>query len=105
MSKITLSFMQRFMSNLDTAIRNFVDSKVRNKQDVPVLMSQTLFAGQESVTFTNVPTEGIVITDIYTSKAGLGYESIDDSTAGTIIVNYEAQEEDLIVFLTIERYE
>lgn len=105
MSKITLSFMQRFMGNLDTAIRNFVENKVRNKQDAPVLMSQTLTAGRESVTFNNVPTTGTVITDIYTSKAGLGYESIDDSVAGSITVNYEAQTENVVVYLKIERYE
>lgn len=105
MSKITLSFMQRFMGELDTAIRNFVASQIDGKQNVPTLMSQILATGNTSVTFTNVPTTGVNIVDIYTDKTGLDYTSIDDSTAGTLIVTYEPQISATTVYLKIERYE
>lgn len=164
MSKITLSFMQRFMGELDTAIRNFVggitgdlselettdktslvdainevktgssvvtslagldDVLVTTPSNGQVLkynvtehkwenanesggggsatyMSQTLSAGSTSVTFTGVPTTGNLALDIYTSKAGLDYTSLDDSTAGTLIVTYEAQSSAVTVYLRIE---
>ena len=105
MSKITLTFMQRFMGELDTAIRNFVGDKVDEKQDIPTLLSQTLAVGSTSVTFTGLPTTGVNIIDIYTSKAGLDYVSLDDSTAGQLTVNYEAQLTAITVYLKIERYE
>lgn len=104
MSKITLSFMQRFMGELNTAIKNYVADKVSNKQDTPTILSQTLATGNTSVTFTNVPTIGVNIIDVYTSVAGLDYESIDDSTAGTLVITYEAQESNVTVYLRIERY-
>lgn len=105
MSKITLTFMQRFMGELDTAIRNFVGEKVDEKQDIPTLLSQTLAVGSTSVTFTGLPTTGVNIIDIYTSKAGLDYTSLDDSTAGQLTVNYDAQLTAITVYLKIERYE
>lgn len=105
MSKITLTFMQRFMGELDTAIRNFVGEKVGEKQDIPTLLSQTLAVGSTSVTFTGLPTTGVNIIDIYTSKTGLDYLSLDDSTAGQLTVNYDAQVTVITVYLKIERYE
>ena len=105
MSKITLTFMQRFMGELDTAIRNFVDEKISEKQNVPTLLSQTLAVGSTSVTFTGLPTTGVNIVDIYTSKTGLDYVSLDDSTAGQLTVNYDAQSVAVTVYLKIERYE
>lgn len=104
MSKITLAFMQRFMGELDTAIRNFIGDKIDGKQDAPIIKSQQLTVGQTSVTFTGVPTTGTVMTEVYTSKAGLDYESIDDSVAGSLVVNYEEQDETITVYLKIEVY-
>jgi hypothetical protein len=104
MSKITLDFMERFMGNLDTAIRTFVGNKLNDKQDLPTLMSQVMNVGSTSVTFIGIPTTGVQIVDIYTSKAGLDYVSIDDSTAGSLTVNYEAQTSAVTVYLKIERY-
>lgn len=100
MSKITLSFMQRFMGKLDTAIKDYVGGKLSGKQDVPVLKSQTMAVGSTSVTFTGLPTTGVNIIDIYTSKTGLDYLSIDDSTAGQLTVNYDAQSVAITVYLT-----
>ncbi len=104
MSKITLSFMQRFMGKLDTAIKDYVGGKLNGKQDVPTLKSQTMAVGSTSVTFTEIPTTGVQIVDIYTSKAGLDYVSIDDSTAGQLTVYYDAQVTTVTVYLKIERY-
>ena len=163
MSKITLEFMQRFMDDLDTAIKNYVRSitgslnnlhttdktslvdaineitdksgatELNGLSDVNVssptngqvlsynsttekwenkagggggssatFLSQTLTTGSTSVTFTGIPTIGTKVVDVYTSKTGLDYTSIDDSTAGTLVVNYEAQSSDITVYLRIE---
>ena len=196
MSKITLTFMQRFMGNLDTAIRTFVGGITGDKADLQTtnkdslvdainevaqggggggsttlggltdvtltnpssdqvlkydgekwvngsggsgsstladltdvslntpttgqllqfngtawvnvdnnvsFKSQTLAANATSVTFTGIPTTGNYITDIFTSKAGLDYESINDSTAGTLVVTYEAQSSAVTVYLRLEK--
>lgn len=42
MSKITLSFMERFMNNLDTAIRNFVASKDTTQQGTAISTNTNL---------------------------------------------------------------
>lgn len=105
MSKITLDFMQRFMGNLDTAIRNYVSGQLNDKQDAPTLLSQTLATGATSVTFTGLPTTGVNIIDVYTSKAGLDYTDIDDSVSGSLTLTYEAQLSATTVYLKIEGYE
>jgi hypothetical protein len=92
------------MGELDTSIRNFVDEKISGKQNVSTLLSQTLAVGSTSVTFTGLPTTGVNIVDIYTSKTGLDYVSLDDSTAGQLTVNYDAQSVAVTVYLKIERY-
>ena len=132
MSKITLSFMQRFMGNLDRAIRDYVSSKlstidthigevvdekiedamssvdeyideaVAQKQDKPIIMHQTMNVGTTTVTFTELPTTGFNMLDIYTSIADIDYVELDDSTAGQLTVTYEAQEVDVEIFLRIE---
>lgn len=161
MARITLTFMQRFMSELDTAIKTYVSSitgslnglhttdktslvdaineitdksgatELNGLSDVDIssptngqvlsfnsttnkwenkagggssatFLSQTLTTGSTSVTFTGIPTTGNNVVDIYTSKKGLDYTSINDSTAGTLVVNYEAQSNDVTVYLRIE---
>lgn len=77
-------------------------SALGDKADKPTLKTQTLSAGSTSVTFTGIPTTGNVMLDIYTSKAGLDYTSLDDSTAGTLVVTYEAQSSAVTVYLKIE---
>ena len=102
MSAISLSFMQRFMGKLDTAIRNFVDAKIADKVTKPTILNQTLLAGDTSVTFTGIPTTGTNKITICTSKAGLNYASLDDSTAGQITITYEAQNVPVTVYVMIE---
>lgn len=84
--------------------KEYVDTQLATKLDIPILMQQTLSAGSTTVTFTGVPTTGINIIDVYTSMAGLDYVSIADNGAGTIAVTYEAQSSSVSVFLKIEVY-
>ena len=104
MSLIDYAFMQRFTNNLDTAIKDYVSSKMSEAQDKPTLKSATLAIGQTSVTFTDLPTTGTYLYDVYTSVAGLEYVSLDDSVAGSLTVNYEAQLMAVQVYLKIEGY-
>lgn len=131
MSKITLAFMQRFMGKLDTAIRNYVSSKLQNidsvieqiidnklddavedisenvgeliaqKQDKPIIMHQTLSAGDTTITFTDVPITGFNMIDIYTSVIDFDYNELSEAE-GQLTVVYDAQESDVEVYLRIE---
>lgn len=120
MSKITLSFMQRFMSELDTAIRNFVvgitgdlsnlqttdKSSLVNaineaKSSGTTYKTQTLTAGSTSVTFTNLPTTGNYIFEVSTSVIGLDYVSASQSSGQQTYV-YDAQQSDITVYLEIK---
>ena len=102
MSIISLPFMQRFMTNLDSAIRQYADTRLVEKQDVPTIFSRTMIAGETSVTFTGLPTTGINKVTICTSQKGLNYTDLDDSTAGQITVTFEAQENPVTVYVMIE---
>lgn len=102
MSIISLPFMQRFMGNLDTAIRNYVSNRLLEKKDVPIILSQSMIAGETSVTFTGVPTTGVNKITICTSQMGLNYTGLDDSTAGQITVTFDAQENPVTVYVMIE---
>lgn len=61
----------------------------------------TLAAGATTVTFTNVPTTGNNLIELYTSKAGLEYTAVDDSTAGSLVYTFEAQSAAVTVYLVI----
>lgn len=104
MSIISLPFMQRFMGNLDTAIRRYVDNRLVEKQDVPTMLSRTMIAGETSVTFTGLPTTGVNKITICTSQMGLNYTGLDDSTAGQITVTFDALESPVTVYVLIEGY-
>lgn len=78
-------------------------SKWVNEAKGIIWKTQTLAAGSTTVTFTNIPTSGNYVADVYTSVAGLDYESIDDSTAGTLVVTYESQSSAVTVYLKLER--
>lgn len=120
MSKITLSFMQRFMGKLDTAIRNFVGDITGDLDDLQTTdksslvnaineanqggttyKTQTLTAGSTSVTFTNLPTTGNYIFEVYTSVIGLDYVSASASS-GQQTYTYEPQNSAVIVYLKVE---
>lgn len=63
-------------------------------------ISQTLTAGQTTVTFSSPLLTGDKLIDVYTSVAGLGYESMTSST-GQVTVEYEAQSTNITVTLEI----
>lgn len=102
MSLIDLSFMQRFMGNLDTAIRNFVDAKMEDKLNKPTTLSQTLLAGDTTVTFTGIPTTGTNKITICTSVAGVNYLSLDDTTSGQLTITFSPQSVPVTVYVMIE---
>ena len=65
------------------------------------IQKATLAAGATTVTFTNIPTTGINTIEVYTSKAGLEYTAVDDTTAGSLVYTFEAQSSDVTVYLVI----
>lgn len=67
----------------------------------PVYLTQTLTAGQTSVTFNSADITSTSLIDVYTSVAGLGYTSMTGSV-GTVTVVYEAQSSDITVTLEIK---
>lgn len=78
-----------------------INSLLAGKEDSATIKTATLAAGATSVTFTGVPTTGNNTIDIYTSKAGLDYTAVDDSTAGTLVYTFEAQSSAVTVYLVI----
>lgn len=66
------------------------------------IKTQTLAAGTTSVTFTGVPTTGTNLIDVYTDKAGLDYDSVDDTTSGELTYTFEAQSAAVAVYLVIK---
>ena len=78
-----------------------VNSLLGGKEDVATIKTATLVAGATSVTFTGVPTTGNNTIDVYTSKAGLDYTAVDDTTAGTLVYTFEAQSSAVTVYLVI----
>ena len=71
-------------------------------KNYPSYRSATLAAGSTSVTFTGIPTTGNNVINVYTSKAGLDYRDIDDSTSGTLVLYFDAQPSAVTVYLKIE---
>lgn len=102
MAVIDLSFMQRFMGELDTAIRNFVANKLEDVPTKPTTLSQTLLAGETTLTFTGIPTTGTNKITICTSVAGVNYLSLDDTTSGQLTITYSPQSVPVTVYVMIE---
>lgn len=68
----------------------------------PIYLIATLSANNTSVTFTNLPTTGNYIADIFISD-GSPYESIDTSVLGQVTVTYTAKSVDRTVTCKLER--
>ena len=66
-----------------------------------IFYSQNLIAGQTSITFTNLPTQGNYVASFYTSN-GITYLSIDNSISGQITVTYPPQSSNITVYLKLE---
>lgn len=65
------------------------------------VLSQTLTAGNTTVTFTNIPTTGDYLIDFYTST-GIPIVSLDTSIAGQVTVEFESQFANVTVYCKIE---
>ena len=101
MSKITLSFMERFINNLDTAIKNYVSTKTEGYAKSSTRLTQTLNAGDTEVVFVNNAISSDKYIDVYTSVAGLNYDEITVS-GNTLTLTFEAQESNITVILDIK---
>lgn len=74
------SALYTVVSNLDTG-----------KEDKPTVLTATLAANSTQVTFTNAAITADCSISIMTTKAGLNWTAIDDSTTGTLIITFPAQ--------------
>ena len=87
-------------SNTEDELKKYYTKEEIDAQK-PTLLSQKLKKGDTSVTF-DVPTTGNNLIEVYTSKEGLDYNSLDDSTEGKVTITFDAQESDVSVFLKID---
>lgn len=67
----------------------------------PVYLTGTLTAGNTNITFNSSEIKDTSLIDVYTSVAGLGYQSMSGNI-GTVTVVYEAQPMDITVTLEIK---
>ena len=67
----------------------------------PTVTSQTLIAGNTSVTFSGIPTSGNFLIDFYTST-GIDYTNLDLSVSGSATLTYPVQAGDVTVFCEIK---
>ena len=65
-------------------------------------LTQTLSVGSTSVTFTNLPTTGTHTYQLFTTMAGLDYDSVDNTTSGQLTYTFEAQESAVTCYLIIK---
>ena len=65
------------------------------------IKTATLAASATTVTFTQIPTTGTNMFELYTSVPGLEYTSVDDTTSGELTFTFEAQEAAVTVYLVI----
>lgn len=71
------------------------------KELTPIELTKTLTAGSTQVTFTNDAITADSKITIMTNKHGLNWKTINDSTAGTLIITYPVQSVSVIVKLII----
>lgn len=90
----TRLFQRNYWSNSWTAWKEYGEKSI--------LLSQTLTAGETSVTFTSSEITATVLIDVYTSVAGLAYQSMTGSV-GSVTVTYEEQASDITVTLEIKK--
>lgn len=73
-----------------------IESDGTIKAKIGEITSKTLVAGQTSVTFTNIPTQGDYVVDFFTST-GINYVGINTATAGEVTLTFKAQQSDVLV--------
>ncbi len=85
-----------------TALGTKADSSdLANYEPVHKILTQTLSAGSTSVTFTDAAITADAVIEVFTSKAGLNYTAVDDTTTGVLIFTYPAQTSPISVKLDI----
>lgn len=67
----------------------------------PEVKSQTLTAGDTTVTFSQIPTSGNYMIDFFTSS-GINYTAINTATAGQVTLTFDAQSAAVTVYCRIE---
>ena len=67
----------------------------------PTYLSETLTAGNTSVTFTGLPTTGDHVIDFYTST-GINYSAINPAVSGQVTLTFDAQSTDVTVYCEIK---
>lgn len=68
------------------------------------LLTQTLSAGDTTVTFTNIPQDDqskVYTYELYTNKPNLNYNSSSASVPGQISYTFDVQSTDITVYLVI----
>lgn len=81
-----------------TDLKNALDAKA----NAPTILTQTLTAGQTTLTFTNGAITSTSLVSIYVDHAEAKPVDLDDSTVGTIVLVFNEQATDLVVKLVIE---
>lgn len=66
-----------------------------------VYLTDTLTAGNTSITFTNDAITEDCIIDLYTDIYGVSPKTVDDSVTGQLALTFEAQEKDMRVRIKI----
>jgi hypothetical protein len=78
-------------------------SQIGEKQDAYTLKSALLEAGQTSVTFTGIPTTGTNIVSLLSTSGTIEYNEVFDNANGSLMYTFDAQSNDVTVYLKIER--
>ena len=74
----------------NNVIKAYVDSATGGLRDT--ILTQTLAANATSVTFTDASLTSTAVINIYTDKKDVHPTAADDSTAGTLVLTFDAQE-------------
>ena len=82
-------------------ITDYVAGAITGKANKPTVLTATLATPNTQVTFTNAAITANAKIRVYTNVPGLNYESMDASTANTIVLTYEAQNSNITVMLEI----
>ena len=86
-------------SNIKSVLKTFFDTVYSPKATIK---TATLTAGQTSVTFTQIPTTGNYLFQLFTTSGTLEFNDVDDSVSGSLTYTFDEQESDVSVKLKIE---
>lgn len=87
------------LGTLDTAVTT-LSGTVAGKEDKPTVLTNTLTAGQTSLTFTNAALVSTAMVEIYVEH-GIAPKTMDDSTTGTLVLTFNPQQSNLSVKVAI----